>query len=75
MDTSIRTAVPIIRSYYELYKILKDSTPKPKPKKVYYDNNYANLYGGAKIIMKSSPKIKSINSILEDGTDKYLYTD
>lgn len=25
--------------------------------------------------MKSSPRIKSINSILEDGTDKYMYTD
>lgn len=65
---------PLARSYYQLYKILIDDS-KAKTKKVYYENNYANLHGGAKIIMKSSPKIMSINSILIDDTDKYLYTD
>ena len=45
-----------------------------KSKKVFYQDNFANLYGGAKIIMKSSPKIKYVNSILEDSMDKYMYT-
>lgn len=43
--------------------------------KIYYENNYASLNGGAKIIMKSSAKIKSINSILDDSVDKYMYTE
>lgn len=45
------------------------------PQKIYYENNYASLNGGAKIIMKSSNKIKSINSILDDSVDKYMYTE
>lgn len=46
-----------------------------KRKKVYYENNYASINGGAKIIMKGSTKIKSINSLLDDSIDKYMYTD
>ena len=65
----------IIHTYYKLYRIIVDNVPASRPKKVYYDINYANLYGGAKIIMKSSSKIKLINSILEDGPDKYMYTE
>ena len=47
---------------------------RKKPKKIFYEDNFANLHGGAKIIMKSSPKIKYVNSILEDTIDKYMYT-
>ena len=53
--------------------MISRQVPK-KPKKVFYQDNFANLYGGAKIIMKSSPKIKYVNSILEDSMDKYMYT-
>jgi hypothetical protein len=45
------------------------------PKEVYYHSNYANLFGGAKIVMKSSERIKEINAILSDSVDQYLYTD
>ena len=65
--------LPIWKFSKEIYEIVNAPVSK-KPKKVFYTDNYANLYGGAKIVMKSSPKIKYVNSILEDSFDKYLYT-
>ena len=51
--------------YYskQIYEIINYEDSK-KQKKVFYSDNFANLYGGAKIVMKSSPKIKYVNSIL-----------
>ena len=60
--------------YGRLIYHLKKKPVQKKSKKIFYQDNFANLYGGAKIIMKSSPKIKYVNSILEDSMDKYMYT-
>ena len=48
--------------------------PRVISKKIYYPINFASMYGGARIVMKNSKEIKSINSILDDSFDKYMYT-
>ena len=68
-----KIALQVLKVARLVYKIVTE-TPTQKSKKVFYPDNFANLHGGAKIIMKSSPKIKYVNSILEDSIDKYLYT-
>jgi hypothetical protein len=42
---------------------------------VAYDDNYASLNGGAIIIRKSSHRIHNAQAILEDSSEKYLYSD
>jgi hypothetical protein len=42
---------------------------------VSYDNNYASLNGGAILLRKSSQRIHKAEAILEDSSDKYLYSD
>ena len=42
---------------------------------VFIPENFASSMGGAQIIMKSSSKIYSAYSILEENQDNYLYSD
>lgn len=42
---------------------------------VEYDDNYASLNGGAIVLRKSSQKIHNAQAILEDSSEKYLYSD
>ena len=52
---------------------------KAGPQKPYtgksYRINYANRFGGAKILMKSTDELRSTSNILEEKRDTYMFTE
>ena len=72
------TALPLIAAAFEIGQsclIMFSSRDKLKPpsEPVVFRPNYASIYGGATILMKS-PSCHGISHILSDDNDRYMYT-
>lgn len=66
------TGLEIIRATLMLFS--SPDSPKPPAEAVVYRPNYANIYGGATILMKSA-NCHGISHILSDDNDRYMYTE
>lgn len=68
----LSTGISVTRSGLEM--VLASNQSKPSDGAIVIRPNYANIYGGATILMKSV-QCHGLSHILSDDNDRYMYTE